>query len=273
MKSMILLFLFFASINVQAQDFKFGDLDQTKFNDFVLDMSANFTATTVSSAKPLGKIFGFEAGLMGGTTNIKRIEQLIKSNDPNADAPKSLPHAGLIGVVSVPFGITLEVNTIPQLKSENSQFGTVGAALKWTMTENLLSALPFDLAIRAHTSKTNFDFNQIINNASTGNVPVDTKIKFEDSVSGAMLMLSKNFILIEPFAGIGTIKATGNLRMEGTGDIFDNSFTVGQMAETTLSGSHTVFGININLFIIKFGLEHSRLFDTERTTAKFSFYF
>ena len=58
-----------------------------------------------------------------------------------------------------------------------------------------------------------------------------------------------------------------------SGDIFDNSFVIGQVAEADVSGSHSVLGVNINLFIFKLGLEHSRLFGSERTTAKVSFYF
>lgn len=269
----LVLLILLVAVNVRAQNLTFDNIDATDFDNFVLDMSANFTATTVSSARPLGKIFGFEVGVMGGMTDIKRIEQLMKSNDPNAEAPKDFPHAGLVGVVSVPLGVTLEVNTIPSLKSENSEFGTVGAGIKWTMTETVLSMLPFDLAIRATSSKANFSFNQIINNASTSNVPVDTKIKFDNTLTGAMLLLSKNFFLIEPYIGVGTLKGKGKLSMEGTGDIFDNSFVIGTMAEADVSGSHSVLGININLFIFKIGLEHSRLFDTERTTAKLSFYF
>ena len=71
-----------------AQNLPLQNLDETEFKNVVSDLSANFLHTSVSGAAPLGDIFGFEVGLIGGLTNSSEIDKLVKAVDADAKADR-----------------------------------------------------------------------------------------------------------------------------------------------------------------------------------------
>ena len=96
---------FMLNFSARAEDFTFKNLTDADFEKVTQDLSATFAHTSVSGASPLGDIWGFEIGVVGGQINTPEVDKLVKRGDPSASADK-LPGAEILGVVSVPFAIT-----------------------------------------------------------------------------------------------------------------------------------------------------------------------
>lgn len=249
-----------ASLNSFAADLGFSNITQAEMENIVNEFSANFVPTTVSSAAPLGKIFGFEVGVIGGLTKAKNVESYAE-RATGQDVSNQLPHAGIFGAVSLPYGITAELGGIPKTKIQDGDFNYVFGSVKWSFWDTLL-----DVAAKLSVAKLDFSFNQ----TSSG---VNGVVDFKDTVQTLVLMASKNFIFVEPYIGFGIIKTDGNLKVTGTGTVFDSTYTSAQEATQNPSGIYTVLGANMNLFIMKFGLELYRTLNTDGFSAKFAFYF
>ncbi len=257
LKLMMVILAF--SINAQA-DIGFSNITQSEMESIVNEFSADFAPTTVSSAAPLGKIFGVEIGVIGGATKAPSIETYAE-RATGKDAPGQLPHAAIFAAVSLPFGLTAELGGIPKVKMEGGDFKYGFGSLKWTFWDTLA-----DVAVKLSVAKLGFSFTQ-----SSGGV--DGTVDFDDTVETLVLMASKNFIFIEPYFGIGTIKTNGTLKVTGTGTVFDTTYTTAQEANQSPSGAYSVLGANVNLFILKLGLEFYKTLGTQGASAKLSFYF
>lgn len=257
----ILLF----SNSALGQDLQFENISDSDLEKIVEDFSGNFMHTSVSGASTLGSIFGFEVGVVAGAAKSENIESIVKETDPTADVP-FIPHGGLLGILTVPFGLTVEATLIPEIGDDDFKFQNLSAALKWTPTETLLSALPLSLAGKVHFSKTTVDFKQ--NDPGTSS-QVDAT--YENSTMGVQILASKNLIFVEPYAGVGFLKGDGELTVKGTNPAFD--FTSSQTASKDVSGANFFAGAEFKLLIFKGALEYSNQLGVDSYTAKFSLYF
>lgn len=251
------LFLFSFS---SSADIGFSNITQAEMENIVDEFSANFAPTSVSGAAPLGKLFGIELGVIGGTTKAKNIEAYAERST-SQDAPNSLPHAVIFAAVSLPYGITVEAGGAPKVKVDGGDFNYGFMGAKWTFWDTIV-----DAALKLNVGKVDFSFAQ-----SSGGV--NGTVEFTDTVQTFMIMASKNFIFIEPYVGIGAIKTDGKLKVTGTGTVFDTSYTSAQEASQSPSGNYFAIGANLNLLVLKFGLEIAKTLDTESFTAKFAVYF
>jgi hypothetical protein len=256
----VFLLTYTFSFMTHAADLGFSNITQTEMEAIVNEFTANFAPTTVSSAAPLGKIFGFELGILGGGTKAKNIETYAERST-SEDQPSSLPHAALFGALSLPFGITVEAGAVPSMKVDGGEFKYSFVGAKWTFLDTII-----DLAAKVNVAKVGFTFTQ----TSGG---VNGVVDFDDTIQTLMIMASKNFLIIEPYIGTGIIRADGKMKVTGTGTIFDSTYTNSQEATQTPTGNYTVIGANLNLFIIKFGLEFAKTMSTDSVTGKFSIYF
>jgi hypothetical protein len=247
-----------------AQQIPLQNIDQSDFKNVVSDFGANSMHTSVSGASSLGHLYGFEIGLVGGQTNTPHINHLAHETDPSASASK-LPHGEILGVVSVPFGITVEGGLIPKVGGEDFKFNSLALAVKWTPTEILLD-WPVAVALKAQLAKSHLDFHQTISS-------VPTDFKYDNTLSGLTVLVSKDFMLVEPYAGFGLLSTKGDLNVSGSGSVFDPSFTTSQSASATRSGSVWMVGAELKLIVFKVGAEYANLFGTDRFSGKLSFYF
>lgn len=270
MKSLILLILITFSFNSYASAPSLDNLSEADAKAIGKEFSANFVHTTVSPASSLGSIIGFEVGLVAGLTTTPKIEEISNSVDSSSDI-SAIPHAGLIGAVSVPGGFTLEVNMIPERELSDVSFEHFSGALKWTITNAI--PLPFDLALRVHGSSSTLSYSDTINNASTSNQDVDTNLSFGTSSFGANLSASVNALVFEPYAGLGYVSTETEIKTSAatTVDIFTFSNAEAYTAEN--SGLHIFAGANINLFLLKIGFEYGKVMDLTRMSFKLSAYF
>lgn len=254
-----------------ASDFNFNNVNEADLKKIIGDFSGNFVHTSVSGASSLGSLFGFELGLAGGISTTPGLNSLIKKSDPLAEDAR-LIHGGIVAQISVPFGLTFEGSAIPSLGNETMKITTTNFGLRWTMTDTIFN-LPFSLALKAHTSRTSLRFATVINNSSTANLPVDSKLELASSSNGLALVLSKELLIFEPYLGIGVLKSSGEFRILGSGNIFDSSLTTEQSASASTSGIHFFGGAEVKLFFLKAGLEYSKTIDVSRVTGKLALSF
>lgn len=247
-----------------AQDLTFQNLNESDLKDIVKDFSAVFNHTSVSGASSLGTIFGFEIGVVGGVAKTPRIDALADQSGTDQDASQ-IPHGEIIGMITVPAGLTVEGGFIPKVGKEDFKFNTATLGLKWTPTDILL-ALPLSLAVKAHYTKTNVDFHQDIQS-------VPTDFKYENSIFGLTLLASKSFVIVEPYVGVTYASAKGDLDVSGSTQVIDTTFSASQSVSTKVSSTGFLVGAELKLLIFKAGVEYTRLFDTNRYTGKLSFYF
>ena len=137
-------------------------------------------------------------------------------------------------------------------------------AAKWTPTGVFID-LPVDLAIKLHTTKSEFEFESVVSS-------VNTKYKFDNTVMGLTAFVSKDLIFAEPYVGLGVVNGEGELSASGTA-VFDPSYTSAVSASKKTSSTLLLIGSDFKLLVLKLGVEYARLFDTDRYSAKLSFFF
>ncbi len=252
------------TVGAQAQNISLQQIDDEDFKNIVKDFSAVFNHTTVSGASSLGTIFGFELGLVGGITRTGRIDALADEGGTDQNAGK-IPHGELIGIITVPAGITIEAGFIPKVGSDEFKFNTFTGAVKWTPTDVFLD-WPLSVAIKAHLTKTKATFNQTI-------ATIPTKFDYDNTITGFTLLASKNFVLVEPYFGIQMLSAKGDMDVTGSPTVFDPAYTTGTSASAKASTTGFLLGCELKLLIVKLGAEYQNLFGTSRYTGKLSFYF
>ena len=262
--SLALVCLYLFATIALAQNIPLQNLDEGSLKKVTGDFSTNFQHTTVSGASSLGQIFGFELGVVGGKTATPHIAEVVHQADPNANAD-SIPDGAIVGLFSVPFGLTAEVGLVPKVGSQEFKFNSFSMAVKWTPTDVFLD-LPLNLALRASLTRSHADFKQTINN-------VPTTFDFNDTQSALTVLASKNFAIVEPYLGLGVVTATGDLSANGSTTVFKSTYTGSSQASVRRGGLQGVIGGELKLVVVKLGLEYSRMFDTGRIAGKLSFYF
>jgi hypothetical protein len=216
----------------------FTDLSANEVKDILKDFAATEVFTSVSPASKLGDIFGFEVGILAGAAKVPNIEKFVKEADPGTDFPV-LPHAALFGAISVPMGFKFELAVLPEREMSDVELSYQAFAIQWTLNE--VVPLPVDLAFKVHRTNTTLGYTQSISS-------VATKVEIEDQISGLQVLVSKNLLFIEPYAGMGLVKTSGEFR----------------------AASGLFAGFNLNLLIFKLGLELGKVYDSTKASLKLS---
>ncbi|NJL24990.1 MAG: hypothetical protein HC902_07325 [Calothrix sp. SM1_5_4] len=264
-KSLLGVLALVFSAAVHAQDIPLQNIDVDDFKKLVGDFSANSLHTSVSGAGSLGSIFGFELGLVAGMTRTPEVDRIVHEADASANA-KSIPHAALLGVITVPFAITVEAGFVPKVGQDEFKFSSFAGAVKWTPTD-LFFELPVSLAAKAHFSQARLDFKETIQS-------VPTTFKYENSIFGLTALVSKNLGIVEPYFGLGWLSGKGELDVNGSTNVFaDVTYAASQSASATRTTTTWMLGAELKLLVLKLGAEYASLYGTNRYTGKLSFYF
>ncbi len=270
MKFVAILILF--STNIFAGTAPTLDqLSQNDVNAISKEFAANFTHTILAPASSLGKIWGFEFGLMGGITKTPEIDRVSKIYSPTSSI-SAIPTAGLIAGVTIPFGINAEVNMIPKVTASDSSLKNASYAIKWEIT-HFMPNMPLNIALRAHANSGEFSYTSVVNNATTGNQNVNAKATWKNSSSGYNLEISKKLFFIEPYIGFGLVNATTDIGVTGSSNISIFTFSTASSYQAKNSGTHFFTGLNLNLFLLKIGAEYNQIMGKKKMVAKLSFYF
>lgn len=261
-RKLFCLCLFFPALAF-ADALNFTNIDAADLDNIAKEMSGNFMHHSVQGAAPLGNVFGFEVGLIGGPEKSPNIDEIVKRS--GGSGLSSLYHAGILGVVSVPFGITGELMVTPKLSSQDANFQMTSAALKLSLNTELLKVLPFNLALRGFTSTAKFSFKQ----TTGGN---DISVEDEAKVSGLQILASPRLPMIEPYAGVGFLNGKNSLSATG-GSIFAPGYTASNSSDTAVSSTQLILGLTANLLIFHVGAEYSNAFGASTYTGKLTFGF
>ena len=256
-----LVFLF-AVNNAQAATTQFTNLSDADFENLSKEMGASVMHHSVLGAAPLGSVFGFELGILAGRSSSPDIDKIVKNS--GGSGLSDLYHAGVIGAVSIPFGITGEVLYTPKLSSNDAEYSATSAALKIS-SKDIIPIIPFNLALRAFSSSATLSFSQTISSVTT---TVEDKI----NATGIQLLASPNLPVIEPYVGIGTVTAKNDLSYSGT-SIFNSSLTSSTSASKSPTSTQFLLGVNANILFFHLGAEYFSAFGTSGYTAKLAFGF
>jgi hypothetical protein len=259
----LILCLMLLSFQARAQNIPLQNLNQNDLQKITGDVSASFLHTSVSGASPLGHIFGFELGVIGGQASTPQLQTIAQQNT-GANASK-LPFGQLLGVITVPLGFTGEIGLVPKIGNSDFKFNNFSIAAKWTPTE-VFGDLPFSLAGKVSYTKTSLDFNQSVSGSQES-------YSMDDSTTALTVLVSKNLAIIEPYVGVGYVTATGNLSGSGSATVFNQSYTQSNSASATTSGVQWMVGTEVKLLVVKLGAEYSNMFGASRIAGKLSFYF
>lgn len=239
-------------------DPSFNNIDENDLSEITKGAGANFLHNSMMGAAPMGTLFGFQVGVIASRTAVPKIDDIAKQNGGELPA---LYNAGLLGAIGLPLGISGEAVLIPKITSGDAEIQSTSLAVKWNINE-VVPVLPVNVAVRGFYTKAEFSFEQTVSsqNATVAN---------ETNVSGLQLLVSPMLPLIEPYAGIGYVKADNDLSVSGTsGSIFDGAYTSGQSASKKESDTQLFVGVEGSLALFKLGAEFSRAFDNNRFGIK-----
>ncbi len=263
MKKLILPVLALITLPQAFAQPSFDNLSKEDLENISKEFSANFSHRSASGAAPLGDVFGFDFGVMVGSTETPEISKISKRE--GGEAIDNLYNAGIYAAVSIPFGITAEAMVLPEQTISDMSISNQSLALKWTFSKTF--GIPFvDLAAKAHMSNTKMDYADTVDS-------VDTTIELENSTSGFTLLASKSFFLIEPFIGFGHVSRDTSLSATGSAVIYDTAYSTN--SEESVSGSSSQFltGVQLNLGFVSIAGQYENVFDTSVTSVKMSFGF
>lgn len=260
------------SLTARAATPAFQSLTQDDVDKIEREMLANTTMHSVLPPSSLGSIFGFEVGVVGGITRSPEITNEVHRVNSSTDVP-AIPHAGLVGAVTIPGGLTVEAQYLPKMTMSDLTYQQYALALKWTLTDTgLMAFLPINIAIRGMYARSELTFNQNVNDSLLGTVSVG--VTNTGRVTGGQLLVSPKLIpIIEPYFGVGYLSASGSLSQSvaTTPSIFTSSVT---SMDSSPTSTQIIAGLDAKLFfVLGFGLEYSRAFNTDSYTGKLSFKF
>lgn len=273
MKKFYLLSLALFSTSVWSAVPTLNNVTQTELDNISKEFAANFVHTVVAPAKSLGHTWGFELGLMGGITETPDLEATVKRVSSSTTVDK-IYHGGLLGMITIPWGITLEATFLPEKSIAGITVDNYSAGVKWTATDLYPISPWLDLAVRGHYSNSGLSYSQ----TSTTAVSVASgTISIDSSVWGANLTASSDILFFEPYVGVGFLKSDTDIKFNasGTGTIFATSVSLSGGNSTSVSHTspHLFAGLQLDLLLFHLSAEYATAFGTSSYTGKLSFYF
>ena len=256
------------STQANASTPQFSGLSQSDVDSINREFGANSSWHSVTTPSSLGSVFGFELGVVGGLTTTPDINTLANRAQAGTDVSQ-LPHGGLLGGFGIPGGLTFEALFIPKINTSGVDFQQYGAAVKWTLTDQVIPA-PVNIALRGFISKSQLSYTQNVTDAQSGQ-SVPSQVTQSGQMLGLQALLSPKFIpVLEPYIGFGILSGKGSL----SADVTNNSLLAsGVSGDTNGSSTQLLAGLEVKLLVIAIGAEYERAYEKNSYTAKFSFKF
>lgn len=206
---------------------------QALFEDMVDDLGSALSYKSLIPAEPLG-ILGFDIGLEVGATK-------LSGNGFDAAVGGDAPGTLLVPKVHLHKGLPFAIDVGAFLSSvPSSNIRLTGAELRYAFIEGN-TILPA-IAVRGTYS------------ALSGVNHLDLKS------TGLELTISKGFVMLTPYAGLGKVKVKGSSDVGGLSSV-----------DSTLSKSY--IGLNVNLGLMNLAAETDKTGDNTTTSVKFGFRF
>jgi len=217
----------------QAADFTaIGTLTQAEFRAFSEDIAAAIAHKGQIPSEGLG-ITGFDVGVSAGATEVANRSVLIKAAG-GASIPKAVPVATVRAVKGLPFDIDIGV---VQTNLYDTNVRATGGELRWAFVPGS-TVLPA-VALRVSGSK------------------LSGVQQLEMRTLGADLSISKGFLFLTPYAGVGAVETKA--RAPGTA-LRDESFRQDRVFA----------GVNLALVPLAINVEADRTGETTSYNIKFA---
>lgn len=258
MKKLIISFSFFAAISAQAAP-QFSNLSKEDVKDIVREFGANFSHTTVSAPETNG-LWGVEVGIAAGKTTTPDLKRIVENSGGDGSDVESIYHAGLIGRAHFPLELFAEINLLPEQEFDDITVKNTSFGLGWNAGRFL--GLPLDLAIGLGRAKGEMSFTQTS--------PTPSTITLETTTTNYWIGASKTFLIVTPYIKLGSSSVEGDL--SGTASVLGYTASTKQHVES-MSGNFFVVGANLDLALLKLGVEASEVMGVKRYTGKISFSF
>lgn len=258
MKKFFVLFSCLWVFSAQAGP-QFSNLSNEDVKDVVREFGANFSHSTVSAPETDG-MWGLELGLIAGKTATPDLKRIVENSGGDGSDAENLFHAGIIGRVHLPLDLFAEINLLPEQEFDDISVQNRSYGVGWNLGR--LVGLPLDIAIGAQRANGEMSFTQ--------SSPTPSTITLETMTTNYWVGVSKSFAFFTPYFKVGSTSIEGDLT--GTTSIFGFTASTKQHVNP-MSGNYLVLGANIQLALLKFGLETSEVSGVKRVTGKLSFDF
>lgn len=243
--------------------FQITQLETETIPTFFNTLAAASIFRTVEPASDLGKLFGFYIGIEGSEISLKPLYSIFSNSIPLGYFPIGDLQFGATG----PFGITAEFGLLPESNLRELSFGRTSGSLKWTPTRSILTYLPFDFAGRVSLTNTHIGIAESFSG-------LDFDVRYLSTLWSAGIVLSKSFLLFEPFVSLGVVRYQSKLSASAGGKLFGYSFPTGSesIPESGFSPWYQS-GILIKLLVIGIAAQYDYAFGMGTYTAKVSLRF
>ncbi len=210
-------------------------LAQPAFRAFSEDLASALSYKSVSPAEPQG-ITGFDIGVELTGTKMANADIWWREVTGDSSVTSTLPLTRLHAHKGLPFGIDVgfSITSVP-----GSNINVTGGEIRYAILRGNV-AMPA-IAIRATSSRlSGVDQLNLTN-------------------TGYELAISKGFLLLTPYAGIGRIKSDS--KPKGTAAL--------ALSKESFTSPKTFVGLNINLGVSNIGLEVDKTGDNTSYTIKY----
>ena len=267
MKKYLFPLLAVLSVPAFAADIQLDNLSQKDVDKVTTEFASNFSHTTVAAPETDG-LWGVEVGVVGGVTGSPHLKKVINEAGGDGKDFKTLYHAGVVARAHFPFDLFAELNVLPEKEISDVTVSNRSLGVGWNAGG--FFGLPLDLAVGANVSNSHMEFDTVIDNASTGNTPVDSKIKLDSKTRVLYVGVSKTFLFVTPYVKFGTAHQDSDIKVKGTGTVFNTNVTAGQKADADVNGGYFVAGANLQLAFFKLGFEWGQTMGIRRASGKIS---
>jgi hypothetical protein len=253
MKKLLLGLSMFCSLSSFAATPNLTNINETQLNGILSDFSSNMVHSTATGASSLGKILGFEFGVVASSIEAPKIKEI----DSNTD---KLANASVYANISIPIGIGAEALLTP-IEVGGLEYKYQSVAFYWSFGG--LIGLPFDMKIKAAKTTAELSYTDTSSNA---------QVKYEHDGTNLTFSVSKSFLVVEPYLGVGRV--SGDNKFNAAASLF-SSTSVQTIAQAGLEKEDTYFfaGVDLNLLLIRIGAEYSNPFDNKKMAVRVAFGF
>jgi hypothetical protein len=254
---LITVISFFISTYVFA-DAQLRDISKKDVENISKEFGVNFSHTTVAAPETNG-LWGFEVGIVAGQTNAPKFSDVIENSGGDSENLDKFFNAGLMARIHIPFELFFEATILPETEVTDITFKSNSYAVGWNFGRSM--RFPFDLVLGYNRGTGELDFTQ---EAQDLDPKVD--INFKTKTQIYWVGLSKTFLFITPYLKLGSSRIDGEL--DASADIF--GYQAGTSESTKTTGGYFAAGLNVQLLLLRLGIETSQTQDVKRISGKLS---
>lgn len=212
MKSLWLATALFVSFTARAEVFTLPQMTPAQTEPVFNTLGSMLFFKPVEPARGYGKIWGLGIGIAANATSSSAISTVVSGMSASF-----IPAGDINAGVTLPMGITVEGGLLPTFSYQGSSFGKTAIGAKLHLNAVFLKSFPLDVAFRVGWTKGTLLYAQ-------GSGGTQVNVDYSTSAVTANLIVSKNFIVLEPFAGLGMVSHSSTLVGTGSGTIFGTGF-------------------------------------------------